>query len=90
MSNLIPRVPQRLNYVLWIEDLLNRQEKATGIDIGCGVSCIFGFLACKMNKQWKMIGTDVSDDTLNLAQSNIDKNKLNDQITCNKNIFPSE
>lgn len=34
---LIPTVPQRLNYILWIEDLLaavSRTERVRGIDIG--------------------------------------------------------
>lgn len=34
LDHLIPRVPQRLNYALWIEDLLGRPSKAIGIDIG--------------------------------------------------------
>lgn len=34
---LVPRIPQRLNYILWIDDLLkanNMSEDALGIDIG--------------------------------------------------------
>jgi hypothetical protein len=27
-------VPQRINYVLWIEDLIQRADEANGIDIG--------------------------------------------------------
>lgn len=34
LDRLIPRVPQRINYALWIEDLLERPAKAVGIDIG--------------------------------------------------------
>lgn len=34
LNHLIPRIPQRLNYVLWIEDLIERPQKAIGIDIG--------------------------------------------------------
>lgn len=34
LNHLIPRVPQRINYALWIEDLLERPLKAVGIDIG--------------------------------------------------------
>ena len=34
LDHLIPRVTQRINYVLWIEDLLNRPDSAHGIDIG--------------------------------------------------------
>lgn len=34
LDRLIPRVPQRINYALWIEDLLGRPSTAIGIDIG--------------------------------------------------------
>ena len=34
LNHLIPRVPQRTNYILWLEDLLDRPSEATGIDIG--------------------------------------------------------
>lgn len=34
LDHLIPRVPQRINYALWIEDLLERPTRAIGIDIG--------------------------------------------------------
>ena len=34
VDRLIPRIPQKLNYLHWIEDLLERQIDAIGIDIG--------------------------------------------------------
>lgn len=34
LNHLIPRVPQRINYVLWIEDLIQRNQEAKGIDVG--------------------------------------------------------
>lgn len=39
---LVPRVPSRLNYILWIQDLLNHLPPATegpprGVDIGTGL-----------------------------------------------------
>jgi hypothetical protein len=34
LDHLIPTVPQRINYTLWIEDLLARPNTATGLDIG--------------------------------------------------------
>lgn len=42
INHLIPRVPQRINYILWIEDLLNRPDYSVGIDIGSEVK-IFSF-----------------------------------------------
>ena len=34
LDRLIPRIPQKLNYLHWIEDLLERKNDAIGIDIG--------------------------------------------------------
>lgn len=34
LDHLIPRVPQRINYALWLEDLLDSPKTAIGIDIG--------------------------------------------------------
>lgn len=33
-DHLIPRIPQRINYILWIEDLLEKSPNCIGIDIG--------------------------------------------------------
>ena len=34
LDRLIPRIPQKLNYLHWIEDLIERKTDAIGIDIG--------------------------------------------------------
>ena len=81
LNHLIPRVPQRINYILWIEDLLNRPVNATGIDIGCGASCVFGLIACSLNKSWKMFVSDISQENVDSARENVVKNRLE------KNIF---
>lgn len=50
LTKLIPTVPLRLNYILWIEDLLSiaqRNEHVKGINIGTGASCIYPLLATK-------------------------------------------
>ncbi len=77
---MIPRIPQRLNYVLWIEDLLKQPVVASGIDIGCGSSCIFSLLICGLNKQWKMLASDISDENLSFAKCNLNKNNLESRI----------
>ena len=33
-DHLIPTIPLRLNYVLWLEDILGNSENIRGIDIG--------------------------------------------------------
>lgn len=47
-EKLVPAVPLRLNYVLWIEDLLNstqliNEPEIHGIDIGCILNNYFYF-----------------------------------------------
>lgn len=34
LDRLIPTVPQRLNYILWLEDIIGKENGAKGIDIG--------------------------------------------------------
>lgn len=79
-DHLIPRIPQRLNYVLWIEDLLGRPTAAKGIDIGCGSSCIFALLCCGLNKEFQMLATDISEENLRYAQKNVNNNRLDSRI----------
>lgn len=33
-NRLVPTLPLRLNYILWIEDLVTNRENVKGIDIG--------------------------------------------------------
>ena len=34
VDRLIPTVPQRLNYILWLEDIIGANTPARGVDIG--------------------------------------------------------
>ncbi|XP_066932211.1 RNA N6-adenosine-methyltransferase mettl16-like [Clytia hemisphaerica] len=86
LDRLIPTIPLRLNYLHWIEDLLNLNEteecgdEFLGIDVGCGASCIYGLLGNKMN-QWKFIATDVDETSCKYAQQNVEQNHMQHQIT---------
>lgn len=74
----MPTLPLRLNYILWLEDILttfNFTENIRGIDIGCGASCIYGLLSAKQNN-WEMYGTEVDNDSLRFAKENVTKNHL--------------
>lgn len=79
---LIPRIPQRVNYILWIEDLFQERgnEKLSGIDIGCGASCVFSLLACVMNPNWEMLVSDIDEKNIEYAQANVTRNNLNVKI----------
>jgi methyltransferase len=80
VDRLIPRVPQRVNYVLWVEDLIEKKADSYGIDIGCGSSCIYALIACSLNKTWKMLVSDIDQQNIEYATNNIEKNNLTDRI----------
>ncbi|XP_033626955.1 RNA N6-adenosine-methyltransferase mettl16-like [Asterias rubens] len=84
MDRIIPTVPLRLNYILWIEDLLkqsghDRLEEICGIDVGCGTSCIYPLLGAKVNG-WHFTASEVDSTSTGYAMLNVNKNKLQDKI----------
>ncbi|KAK5639850.1 hypothetical protein RI129_010661 [Pyrocoelia pectoralis] len=86
LTRMIPTVPLRLNYILWLEDLLNISPTSNvieGVDIGTGASCIYPLLGAK-SKGWRMLGTDVDAESLEWAQRNIDRNSLGHLIKLKK------
>lgn len=114
-DRLCPALPNRLNYICWINDLLstipqyilskpsdNMDDQCMtvrGLDIGVGGSCVYPLLGTSFNKQlkkittldnnallrprflWKFYGTDVDLRALELAQLNVTKNNLLDNIS---------
>uniref|UniRef100_A0A915M2K4 Uncharacterized protein n=1 Tax=Meloidogyne javanica TaxID=6303 RepID=A0A915M2K4_MELJA len=76
---LVPRVPQRLNYLLLVEDLVNlnglSEEEIVGIDIGTGPLCIFSLLGASLNN-WKFVSTDICNESLQIAKENLKNNSL--------------
>lgn len=77
-NKLIPTVPLRLNYILWIEDLLTisqKTENVKGIDIGTGASCVYPLLAAK-KYGWTMLATEIDEDSVKFAQGNVQQNNL--------------
>ncbi|XP_063826070.1 U6 small nuclear RNA (adenine-(43)-N(6))-methyltransferase [Ostrinia nubilalis] len=90
-DRLVPTLPLRLNYILWIEDLLlaiGKKENVWGIDIGTGACAIYPVLAATKNK-WNMIGTETDAESFKKAQENIDKNNLSNFIKLSKNTTSS-
>lgn len=82
-NKLIPTVPLRLNYILWIEDLLNladRFHNIKGIDIGTGASCVYPLLGAKKNN-WSMVATEIDDESIKYARENVIRNNLESLIT---------
>ncbi|KAI1724555.1 U6 small nuclear RNA (adenine-(43)-N(6))-methyltransferase [Ditylenchus destructor] len=78
-GSLVPRIPQRLNYILLIEDLLRDNNlnngPVCGIDIGTGASCIFPLLGAKQC-EWSFVATELDEISLNCARENAVNNGL--------------
>lgn len=86
VDRMIPAVPQRLNYICWVEDLVKLIEVQTpdmnvvGIDIGTGASCIFPILSCHRNPTWSFIGVEADEKSYQVALENVQKNFMEDRI----------
>lgn len=86
-GKLVPTLPLRLNYILWLEDLLFSHHQNTdnadvikGIDIGTGATCIYPLLIAKKNC-WKMLGTDIDEHSVQNAYKNVENNDLQHLIS---------
>lgn len=89
-NRLIPAIPQRLNYILWIEDLVNDlidinyetgTSTVTGIDIGTGASCVFPLLICRKNPSWHMVAFESDSFSTQIALANLTMNQLTQRVT---------
>lgn len=87
-DRLCPPVPNRLNYVLWLYDILShtcsKERPPTsirGIDVGTGASAIYPLLACRLSPNWRFIATDIDTVSLASAQANVDRNGLSEHIS---------
>ncbi|KAI2180688.1 hypothetical protein LOZ21_005530 [Ophidiomyces ophidiicola] len=67
-DRLCPPVPNRFNYILWLQDLVdstaNRytdsydpERAVAGLDIGTGASCIYPLLGCAQRPAWTFLAT---------------------------------
>lgn len=88
-KRLIPPVPNRVNYINWLNDLFQlketgdslpsahvdtkRETKRLVLDVGVGASCIYPLLGRSIYG-WGFIGSDVDDMSLNIALRNLDLN----------------
>ncbi|TKA45821.1 hypothetical protein B0A54_03506 [Friedmanniomyces endolithicus] len=86
-DRLCPPVPVRWNYIRWIQQLLDTtsetytdrydpSREVLGLDIGVGASCIYPLLACASRPQWRMMGTEIDQHSLDYARKNVVANGL--------------
>ncbi|KAE8360555.1 DUF890 domain protein [Aspergillus caelatus] len=90
-NRLCPPVPNRLNYILWLQSLLDTTgkeyrddydpgRKVVGLDIGTGCCSIYPLLGCSVRPQWNFIATDIDDDNIRTSREAVSKNKLESRI----------
>ncbi|KAK8618895.1 hypothetical protein V6N13_132872 [Hibiscus sabdariffa] len=78
-GQLCPTVPNRSNYIHWIEDLLSsdiipransKGDIVRGFDIGTGANCIYPLLGASF-LGWNFVASDVTDVALEWAERNV-------------------
>ena len=89
VDQLCPPLTNRLNYIHWIQDLLEEtqpeylhrdQEGALwGIDIGTGASCVYPLLGHK-EYGWRFVATEVDPVSVEFARNNVARNGLDRDI----------
>ncbi|MGU3377437.1 23S rRNA (adenine(1618)-N(6))-methyltransferase RlmF [Chryseobacterium sp. M5A1_1a] len=79
-ANLCPPIPGRADYVHYIADLLAEKQSdiptgtsVKGLDIGVGANLVYPLIA-HQSYGWKMLGTDINQDSLKNAQHILDQN----------------
>jgi 23S rRNA (adenine1618-N6)-methyltransferase len=86
-DRLCPPIPNRWNYVTWIQALLDStspsysnkydpSRKVVGLDIGTGASAIYTLLALQSRPNWHMCATDVDKKSFDSAARNLALNNL--------------
>ncbi|RXG69154.1 Methyltransferase-like protein 16 [Armadillidium vulgare] len=88
-NRLVPTLPLRMNYLLWIEDLLNltchksslgkMNDNITGIDIGTGATCVYPLLGSK-KFGWNFVATETDSVSFDSAMKNVAENELEKKI----------
>ena len=80
---LCPTVPSRLNYLLWIEDLLALgpppPQPIISLDIGTGASCIYPLLGAA-HFGWQFLATEVDPISVEAARHNVALNGWEERI----------
>ena len=89
---LCPTVPSRLNYLLWIADLIALGPsiptvQIVGIDIGTGASCIYPLLGVA-HLGWNFLATEVDPISVNAARHNVDLNDWSERIEVRQVVAP--
>ena len=89
-DSLIPRLPNRLNYMHLVDDYVafqkfqQKESSLKVIDIGTGASCVFLVLLDQLVSNLKLTGLEPDSANFEQASKNLTTNNLSDKI-CLKN-----
>ena len=61
-------------------DVHEEKQRLCGIDIGCGASCIFPLIGCKMYEKSRFIASDISPASVAAARRLVEENGLQDRV----------
>ncbi len=86
-NNLCPPIPGRLDYLLHIADLLQKEDIKL-LDIGTGANLIYPILASR-HFNWQCTASEVDPDSLKNAQEIIEKNESLKDIEVRHQKFKS-
>ncbi|MBW0525180.1 hypothetical protein O181_064895 [Austropuccinia psidii MF-1] len=96
-DRLCPIVPGRLDYCLWVIDILKSNpefDRLGGdiliIDIGTGSSAIYPLLFSRLLPKAKSLATEIDSLSLNSAINNVTLNSLSDTITIHKPVHSNQ
>ncbi|KAJ2908717.1 hypothetical protein GGI21_002607, partial [Coemansia aciculifera] len=82
-NSLCPTVANRLNYIKWLSANIISEfvpSPLNGLDIGTGASCIYPLLGARYLPQCSFVGTDINEDSVVTASTNVEQNHLQSRI----------
>ena len=74
-KNLCPRIPSRLNYLLWLNLQLKDVKLEKILDVGTGATLIYPLLGWHVFG-WKFIATEIDEESYHHSKTIIEKNAL--------------
>ncbi|CDF34799.1 unnamed protein product [Chondrus crispus] len=78
-GQLVPTVPNRVQYLTWAAELLSGdapQRRCVVVDVGTGPSCIYAMLGARLFPNWEFVATDTDEVAIETARRNAEENKL--------------
>lgn len=78
-GQLIPTIPNRVQYLTWAASLLPNDARKTHntlLDIGTGPSCIYSMLGARLFPNWNIVATDADESAVQCARKNCNANEL--------------